>query len=62
MNAGGNIAISQGMIAFLVLGLLVIGAMLIVMRRRHHYHPNLIGAMIGGLLCFVLLEVLPSLT
>jgi LPXTG-motif cell wall-anchored protein len=62
MNTGGSIAISQGMIAFVALGLLLIGAMLIVMRRRHRYHPNLIGAMIGGLLCFVLLEVLPSLT
>lgn len=55
-------AISQVMIAFTCLGLLLIGGLLVVMRRRHRYHPNLIGALIGGMLCFLLLEVLPTLT
>jgi hypothetical protein len=32
------------------------------MRLRHKDHPNLIGALIGGMLCFLLLEFLPSLT
>jgi hypothetical protein len=62
MFIGDNIASSQVMIAFTCLGLLVVGGMLIVMRLRHKYHPNLIGALIGGMLCFLLLEFLPSLT
>jgi hypothetical protein len=62
MHIGDTIANSQVMIAFIGLGLLVVGAMLIVMRARHKYHPNLIGALIGGMLCFLLLEVLPTLT
>lgn len=54
--------ISAVMVAFLCLGLIVIGGLLVVMRLRHKYHPNLIGALIGGMLCFLLLEFLPSLT
>jgi hypothetical protein len=53
---------SQVTIAFTCLALLLVAGLLIVMRLRHRYHPNLIGALIGGLLCFVLLEFLPSLT
>lgn len=62
MFIGDTIASSQVMTAFICLGLLVVGGMLIVMRLRHKYHPNLIGALIGGMLCFLLLEFLPSLT
>lgn len=62
MFIGDHIASSQAMTAFICLGLLVVGGMLIVMRLRHKYHPNLIGALIGGMLCFLLLEFLPSLT
>ncbi|MFL9935906.1 hypothetical protein P0D88_44280 [Paraburkholderia sp. RL18-103-BIB-C] len=62
MHIDGTIAISQVMIAFTCLGLLLVGGLLIVMRLRHKYHPNLIGALIGGMLCFLLLEFLPSLT
>ncbi|ASV98352.1 hypothetical protein [Paraburkholderia aromaticivorans] len=54
--------VSSVMVAFLCLGLVLIGAMLVVMRLRHKYHPNLIGALIGAMLCFVLLEALPALT
>ncbi|AXE93347.1 hypothetical protein ACTJLC_02310 [Paraburkholderia sp. 22099] len=50
------------MVAFAGLGLVVIGGLLIVMRRRHKYQPNLIGALIGAMLCFLLLEALPALT
>ncbi|MEM5456839.1 MULTISPECIES: hypothetical protein [Paraburkholderia] len=50
------------MIAFLCLGLVVIGGLLVMMRLRHKYHPNLIGALIGAMLCFLLLEALPALT
>jgi hypothetical protein len=54
--------ISAVMVAFLCLGLIVIGGLLVVMRLRHKYHPNLIGALIGAMLCFLLLEALPALT
>ena len=54
--------ISSVMVAFLCLGLVLIGALLVMMRLRHNYHPNLIGALIGAMLCFVLLEALPALT
>ncbi|CAB3799832.1 hypothetical protein LMG28614_05052 [Paraburkholderia ultramafica] len=62
MHIGDTIAISQVMIAFTCLGLLLVGGLLVIMRLRHKYHPNLIGALIGGMLCFLLLEMLPSLT
>ncbi|MFM0593903.1 MULTISPECIES: hypothetical protein [Paraburkholderia] len=57
-----TIRISSVMIAFLCLGLVLIGGLLITMRLRHTYHPNLIGALIGAMLCFLLLEALPALT
>jgi hypothetical protein len=53
---------SYVMVAFVCLGVLLIGGLLIVMRRRHKYDPNLIGALIGAMLCFLLLEALPALT
>jgi hypothetical protein len=62
MHIDGTIAISQAMIAFICLALLLVGGSLVIMRLRHKYHPNLIGALIGGMLCFLLLEMLPSLT
>ncbi|EEA02098.1 conserved hypothetical protein [Burkholderia sp. H160] len=62
MHIYGTMAFSQGMIAFICFALLLVGGLLVIMRLRHKYHPNLIGALIGGMLCFLLLEVLPSLT
>ncbi|MCC8403932.1 hypothetical protein LJ655_18925 [Paraburkholderia sp. MMS20-SJTN17] len=62
MHIDGTMAFSQAMIAFICFALLVVGGSLVIMRLRHKYHPNLIGALIGGILCFLLLEVLPSLT
>ena len=62
MLIDNTIALSQVMIAFTCLGLLLVGALVIIMRLRHKYHPNLIGALIGAMLCFLLLEMLPSLT
>ncbi|HZZ12184.1 MAG TPA: hypothetical protein VFE79_15970 [Paraburkholderia sp.] len=55
-------AISYVMIAFTCLGLLLIGGLLVMMRLRHRYQPSLIGALIGAMLCFLLLEALPALT
>jgi uncharacterized membrane protein len=40
----------------------LVGAVLVVMRLRHKYHPSLVGALIGAVLCFLLLEALPALT
>ncbi|WP_144148257.1 hypothetical protein [Paraburkholderia sp. BCC1884] len=57
-----TIHISNVMIVFLCLGLVLIGGLLVTMRLRHDYHPNLIGALIGAMLCFLLLEALPALT
>jgi hypothetical protein len=57
-----TIQISSVMIAFICLGLALVGGLLVVMRLRHKYHPNLIGALIGAMLCFLLLEALPALT
>lgn len=39
----------------------LIEALAVVMHLRHRYSPNLIGALIGALMCFVLLETLPAL-
>ncbi|RKP43596.1 hypothetical protein [Trinickia fusca] len=54
--------ISYVMLAFAALGAIVIGALLSAMHVGRRYHPNLIGALIGALLCFLLLEALPALT
>lgn len=48
--------------AFVALGALVIAALLIAMHLKRRYQPNLIGALIGALFCFVLIELLPALT
>ncbi|PRY03867.1 MULTISPECIES: hypothetical protein [unclassified Paraburkholderia] len=57
-----GLQISSVMIAFVCVGLVLIGGLLVMMRLRHKYHPNLIGALIGAMLCFLLLEALPALT
>jgi len=62
MYINGTMAFSQAMIAFICFALLLVGGTLVIMRLRHKYHPNLIGALIGGMLCFLLLEVVPALT
>lgn len=49
------------MIAFVAISVLFIGGLLVTMHLRHRYQPNLIGALIGALLCFILLETLPVL-
>lgn len=54
--------ISYVVLAFAALGAILIGALLTAMHVRRRYHPNLIGALIGALLCFVLLETLPAFT
>ena len=57
----GNFQISYLMIGFICVAALLIGGLAIAMRIRHSYHPNLIGALIGAFLCFLLLEALPAI-
>ncbi|CAL8474971.1 MULTISPECIES: hypothetical protein [Caballeronia] len=53
--------LTVAMIAFVALSAVLIGVLAIVMHMRHKYSPNLIGALIGALMCFVLLETIPAL-
>ncbi|EEP88699.1 hypothetical protein BMAPRL20_A2065 [Burkholderia mallei PRL-20] len=50
------------MLAFAALGAIIIGGLLTAMHLKRKYHPNLIGALIGALLCFLLIEALPAIT
>lgn len=61
MAINSTFEISYVMLAFAALGALVIGALLTAMHLKRRYHPNLIGALLGALLCFLLLEALPAL-
>ena len=61
MAINSTFEISYVTLAFAALGAIVIGALLTVMHVKRRYHPNLIGALIGALLCFLLLEALPAL-
>lgn len=61
MIINSTFEISYLALAFAALGAIVIGALLTVMHVRRKYHPNLIGALLGALLCFLLLEALPAL-
>lgn len=58
----GGFEISAVLMAFVGLGVVLIGALMVSMHVRHQYRPNLIGALIGALLCFLLLEALPAIT
>jgi hypothetical protein len=62
MFINGTFEISNVLMAFVGVGVLLIGGLLVSMRLRHRYHPSLIGALIGALFCFLLLEALPAIT
>jgi hypothetical protein len=62
MFINGTFEISTVLMAFVGLGVFVIGGLLAWMHVRHRYHPNLIGVLIGALFCFLLLEALPAIT
>ncbi len=49
------------LITFVALCAVLIGVLALTMHMRHQYSPNLIGALIGALMCFVLLETIPAL-
>ena len=57
----GNFAISYVMIGFVCLATLTLIGVVVAMHIRHRYDPNLVGALVGGFLCFLLLEALPAL-
>ncbi|TDV25088.1 hypothetical protein C7405_12483 [Paraburkholderia caballeronis] len=61
MIINGTFGISYWLIAFVGLAVLLIGGLLVGMRARREYRPDLIGALIGALFCFLLLETLPAL-
>jgi uncharacterized membrane protein YeaQ/YmgE (transglycosylase-associated protein family) len=48
-------------IAFALLGAILIGALLTALHLKRKYHPNLIGAILGALLCFAIIEAMPML-
>jgi hypothetical protein len=50
------------LMAFAVMGVLLIGGLVVSMRLRNRYQPGLIGVLIGALFCFLLLEALPAIT
>ncbi|WP_322105270.1 hypothetical protein [Paraburkholderia sp. J41] len=62
MGIHGTFQFSYVLMAFVALGAILIGGLLASMHLRHQYHPNLIGALIGALLCFLLIEALPAIT
>jgi thiosulfate reductase cytochrome b subunit len=49
------------MLVFVAVSVFFIVGLLVTMHLRHRYQPSLIGALIGALLCFILLETLPVL-
>jgi uncharacterized membrane protein YfcA len=61
MTINDTFGVSYWLLAFVALAILLIGGLFVSMRLRHQYSPNLIGALIGALCCFLLLEALPSL-
>lgn len=62
MIINGSFGISLVLMVFMALGAVLIGGLLASMHMRHQYQPNLIGALIGALFCFLLLEALPAIT
>jgi hypothetical protein len=62
MQINHSVELSYVLFAFAALGAIAIGVLLTAMRVKHHYHPSLIGALVGTLLCFLLIEALPALT
>ncbi|CAB3759308.1 hypothetical protein [Paraburkholderia solisilvae] len=58
----GNFTISYVMLGFVCLVTLMLIGVIAAMHVRQKYDPNLVAALIGGFLCFLLLEALPALT
>ena len=61
MLINSGFEITYILVAFALLGAILIGA-LITALHLERWHPRLVGAAIGALLGFVLVETLPMLT
>lgn len=61
MAINNTFEISHLTLAFAALGAILIGALLTLMHVKRRLDPNLIGALAGALLCFLLLEALPTI-
>jgi hypothetical protein len=61
MLINSGFEITYVLVAFALLGAILIGA-LITALHLERWHPRLVGAAIGALLGFVLVETLPMLT
>lgn len=61
MLINSGFEITYVLVAFALLGAILIGA-LITALHLERWHPRLVGAAIGALLGFVLVEALPMLT
>ena len=62
MVINSSFEMPAALFGFVCIVAVLVGAVLVVIRLRHKYHPSLIGALIGAVLCFLLLEALPALT
>ncbi len=62
MFINGTFEHSYVLMAFVAMGVLLIGGLLVSMHLRHRYQPSLIGVLVGALFCFLLLEALPAIT
>ncbi|WP_179401578.1 hypothetical protein [Burkholderia guangdongensis] len=54
--------VTYGLLAVAALGAIAIAALTAAMHVKHKSYPGLIGALVGALLCFLLIEALPALT
>jgi hypothetical protein len=61
MGTNMSFAASAGMLGFVLLCGVAFAATLYVLRRRVALPSNLIGVLLGALLCFILIEALPAL-
>ncbi|WP_122153586.1 hypothetical protein [Paraburkholderia sp.] len=62
MVINSSFEMPAAMFGLICIAAVLVAAVLVVIRLRHKYHPSLIGALIGAVLCFLLLEALPALT
>lgn len=61
MLINSGFEITYVLVAFALLGAILIGA-LITALHLERWHPRLVGAAVGAILGFVLIEALPMLT
>jgi hypothetical protein len=61
MLINSGFEITYVLVAFALLGAILVGA-LITALHLERWHPRLVGAAVGALLGFVLIETLPMLT